>query len=78
MNIKIEVYDKSVFEKDSIKVAEVEFFNIQHYEVKIISDKEIFEMGFDETDEFKEYLIITLENGEQSTFRNSRVNLFRI
>ena len=35
-------------------------------------------MGFDTVDEFEEYLILTFENGETSTFRNSHVDLFRI
>ena len=29
-------------------------------------------------DEYNEYLILTLENGEKSTFCNSHVDMFRI
>lgn len=80
MNVKVKVYDKCKYEKDSKKVAEVEYCNIQGFEV--VTGKRATEIG-NETDEssrdnYNEYLIITLENGEISTFRNSYVDLFRI
>lgn len=78
MNVKVKVYNESKYNKESKKVAEVEYLNIKGYEVRKIEDNEIFEMGFDETDDFQEYLIITLENGETATFRNSLVDMFRI
>ena len=77
MNVKVKVYDQSKYNAESKQVAEVEYRNIKAFEVKVIEDEEIFNMGFDEVDEDKEYLILTTEDGETSTFRNSLVDLFR-
>lgn len=41
-----------------------------------MSNEEILDKGFDEVDEKGEYLILTFENGETSTFRNSLVDMF--
>ena len=77
MKVKVKVYDGVKYWDGTEKVAEVEY-DIKDYEVKQISDEEIAAMGFDTVDEFGEYLILTFENGETSTFRNSHVDLFRI
>jgi hypothetical protein len=77
MKVKVKVYDGVKYWDGTEKVAEVEY-DIKDYEVKQISDEEIAAMGFDTVDEFEEYLILTFENGETSTFRNSHVDLFRI
>lgn len=61
--------------KDSIELAEWEY-NISSYEVKEISDREIYDLGFNEVDKYGEYLILTLKDGEKSIFRNSFVDLF--
>ena len=78
MNVLVKVYNMSKYNEESKKVAEVEYNNIKGYEVKMIEDEEIYNMGFDEVDEYKEYLILTLEDGETSTFKNSHVDMFRI
>lgn len=77
MKVKVKVYDGVKYWDGTEKVTEVEY-NIKDYEVKQISDEEIAAMGFDTVDEFEEYLILTFENGETSTFCNSHVDLFRI
>ena len=77
MNIKVRVYNCSKYNKHSEKVAEVEYKNIKGFEVKIIEDREIYAMGFDEVDEYKEYCIVTFEDGETATFRNSLIDVFR-
>ncbi len=77
MKVKIKVYDGVKYWDGTEKVAEVEY-DIKDYEVKEISDEEIAAMGFDTVDEFGEYLILTFENGETSTFCNSHVDLFRL
>lgn len=77
MKVKVKVYDGVKYWDGTEKVAEVEY-DIKDYEVKQISDEEIAAMGFDTVDEFGEYLILTFENGETSTFCNSHVDLFRL
>ncbi len=77
MKVKVKVYDGVKYWDGTEKVTEVEY-DIKDYEVKQISDKEIAAMGFDTVDEFEEYLILTFENGETSTFCNSHVDLFRL
>ena len=78
MNAKIKVYDRSKYDAENVKVAEVEYRDIIGYKVERIEAAEILAAGFDETDEYNEYLILTFENGETATFRNSHVDMFRI
>ena len=80
MNVKVKVYNGDKYTKDSEKVAEVEYNNIRSYEV--VTGERATEIGL-ETDEnsrddYNEYLVITLDNGETTTFCNSRVDMFRI
>lgn len=77
MNLIVKVYNMSKYEAESVKVAETEYKNVSRYEVVEMADNQVYEMGYDETDEYGEYLILTHENGETSTFRNSHVDLFR-
>lgn len=78
MNAKIKVYDRCKYDAESVKVAEVEYKNIIGYKVETIEAAEILAAGFDEVDEYNEYLTLTFENGETATFRNSHVDMFRI
>lgn len=78
MNIKLKVYNKNKYYEDSQKIAETTYKNIKNFEVKKMSVNEIIAQGFDEFDDYDEYLIITLENDEKATFRNSYVDLFKI
>ena len=80
MNVKIKIYDGVKYNVESKKVAEIEYDNIKGYEV-VTGDKAT-EIGFEtdenSRDEYNEYLIITLADGETSTFCNSHVDMFRI
>ena len=78
MNIKVKVYNKIKYLPESEKVAEIEYSNIKKMEIKTLEDKEIFAMGFDMVDEYKEYCFITFANGETATFRNSYVDVFKV
>lgn len=80
MNIKVKIYDGVKYEADSVKVAEVEYKNIKGFEVITgeAAEKISNELDAYSRDEYNEYLIITLENGETATFRNSHTDLFRI
>ena len=76
MKVKVKVYDGIKYNENSKKMAEVEY-NVTGFEVKEIPATEILKV-FDETDEYNEYLILTLANGETATFRNSHVDLFKV
>lgn len=80
MDVKVKVYNGVKYEKDSKKVAEVEYKNIKGFEVVTGEKATMIGLETDENsrDEYNEYLIITLDNGETSTFCNSHVDLFRI
>ena len=76
MKVKVKVYDGIKYNENSKKMEEIEY-NVTGFEVKEIPATEILKV-FDETDEYNEYLILTLANGETATFRNSHVDLFKI
>ena len=79
MSVKVVVYDKCKYDLTSEKVAEVEYKNIRGFDIlSDIMTVERIEAETDEIDEYHEYLIIELENGEISTFRNSHVDMFRV
>lgn len=81
MSVKVVVYDKCKYDLTSEKVAEVEYKNIKGFDIlSDIMTVERIEAETDESgiDEYHEYLIITLEDGETATFRNSHVDMFRI
>lgn len=80
MDVKVKIYNGVKYNKDSEKVAEVEYKNIQGFEVVFGERATKIGLETDENsrDEFNEYLVITLEDGETSTFCNSHVDLFRI
>ena len=80
MNVKVKVYNGIKYNMETEKVAEVEYKNIKRFEV--VTGERATEIG-NETDansrdEYNEYLLITLEDGETSTFCNSHVDLFII
>lgn len=80
MNVKVKIYDGVKYDFSDEKVAEVEYKNIKGYEV-VTGDRatEIGNMTDEASrDEYNEYLIITLADGETATFCNSHVDLFRI
>lgn len=75
MKVTVKVYNGDKYESASETVARINY-EIKSYEVKEIPAEEILK-EFDETDEYNEYLILTMADGETATFRNSRVDLFR-
>ena len=71
------MYNRVKYDRNSEKIAEVEYNNIQGYEV--VTGEKATLIGYENSrDEYNEYLIIHLETGETSTFCNSHVDLFRI
>lgn len=75
-NVIVKVYDKDKYQKEARQIAEIAY-TIDSYAVKQITDTDIYKLGFDTVDEHGEYLILTFETGEKSTFCNSHVDLFR-
>ena len=80
MNAKVKIYNGVKYELSSEKVEEDEYKNIRGYEV-VTGDRATkigLETDKNSRDEFNEYLIITLENGETATLCNSRADMFII
>ena len=79
MTVKVKVYNGVKYEETSEKVAELNY-NIIGYEVVTGDRATAIGLETDENsrDEYDEYLILTLENGETSTFCNSHVDMFRV
>lgn len=79
MKVKVKVYDGVKYNADSEKVAEVEY-QIKDYEVVTGSRATEIGLSTDENsrDEYNEYLVLELENGETATFCNSHVDMFRL
>ena len=79
MKVKVKVYDGVKYNADSKKVAEVEY-QVKGYEV--VTGDRATEIGLstDENsrDEYNEYLVLDMGNGETATFCNSHVDMFRI
>lgn len=75
--VEIVILDRCKYEGLSKVVARTELV-IDDYEVKTISNQEIYEQGFDEVDPYQEYLIISYSDGRKGTFRNSFVDMFRV
>ena len=80
MHVKVKLYNGVKYDRNSEKVAEVQYNNIRSYEV--VTGDRATEIGLEtdenSRDEYNEYLIITLENGETCTFCNSHVDMFRL
>ncbi len=76
MTLKIKVYNNTKYLSNE-KVCETIYKDVVGIEVRFIEDEEIRAMGYDEFDPYKEYCIITFENGETITLRNSFVDVFR-
>ena len=78
MNAKIKVYDICKYKADSKKVAEVIYRNIKGYEV--VTGDRATEIGnttdYASRDEYNEYLVIILNDGDTATFCNSHVDMF--
>lgn len=79
MKVNIKLYDKCKYEKDAKISAESHSIDIISYEVREVPKDEILEEA-DEScvDDYNEYLILTFEDGETTTFRNSYADLFRL
>ncbi len=79
MKVKVKVYDGVKYKEESKKVAEIEY-QIEGFEV-VTGDRAI-EIGLEtdenSRDEYNEYLVLDLGNGETVTFCNSHVDMFRI
>lgn len=77
MNIIINLYDKNKYEDGAKVQYRVQYSNV--IKIELVTGKRALEIGeFTDVysrDPFNEYLVITFKNGEESTFRNSYVNL---
>ena len=79
MRMNMKLYDKCKYGEDAKVIKDVNITGIASLEVKEIPASEILsETDGSCVDDYNEYLILTYDNGETSTFRNSYVDVFRI
>ena len=80
LNVKVKLYNGVKYNLENEKISAIVYNNIRGYEV--VTGESATQIGLEtdenSRDEFNEYLIITLENGETATFCNSHVDMFRI
>ena len=80
LNVKVKVYSGVKYDLSNEKVAEVEYKDIEGFEV--VAGERATEIGSmtdeESKDEYNEYLVITFKDGQTATFCNSHVDLFRI
>ena len=79
MLVNIKVYDKNKYLEDSKVVASVDVSGVVSLEVREIPKSEILkETDGSCVDEYNKYVILTLENGETSTYRHCHVDIFKL
>ena len=80
LNVKVKIYSGVKYDLSNEKVAEVEYKDIEGFEV--VTGERATEIGSmtdeESRDEYNEYLVITFKDGQTATFCNSHVDLFRI
>lgn len=80
---EVELYENCKYTAHSIKdlgrTLKVRYDNITSWEIVSGIDAEEIEASTDRTciDELHEYLVLHFEDGTESTFRNSHVDMFR-
>lgn len=79
MKVKVIFYDSVKYQKESYKVGEIEY-EIDGFKVVGGTEADEIEknLSADSLDEFKEYLVLKLQNGQYATFRNSYVDMFKL
>lgn len=79
MSVKVKVYNMVKYNKESVKVGEA-YYDIEGFKV-VSGGKEAEEIekmtDANSADDYHEYLVLDLGNGETATFRNSYVDMFR-
>ena len=78
MRVKVKVYDRCKYDPQSEKVGEA-FYNINFFKIISGSEAKKIEAESDGSciDDYHEYLVLDLEDGDTATFRNNYVDLFR-
>lgn len=76
MKVRVKVYDSCKYDMGS-EVVNESAYDITSYEIATRTDEEVYNEGYDITDDFNEYLILKFADGSTATFRNSYVDMFR-
>lgn len=81
MNVKLKIYNMNKYRNESEKIEEIKYRNIKRFEVvegeKALKLEIENKFSVPDIDDFREYLVITLENDEHVIFRNSFVDLMK-
>lgn len=79
MKVIVKIYDEMKYKAESSKVGEIEY-EIEGFKVVGGTEADEIEknLSADSFDEFKEYLVLKLQNGQYATFRNSYVDMFKL
>lgn len=77
IKVKIKMYDGVKYDMESEKIAEC-YYYIENFKVLENEEAERLEETIDEDsiDEFHEYLVLDLGDGDTATFKNSHTDLF--
>lgn len=79
MKLNVKLYNECKYEEGAKVIKDVDLTGIASLEIKEIPASEILrETDGSCVDDYNEYLILTYENGETSTYRNSYVDVFRL
>ena len=74
MKCYIKGYNKSKYEADAEKIFQ---YDLEIEEFEVVTGEENLNCEVDEPDYFHEYLVIYFADGSRTTYKNSRVDLFR-
>lgn len=78
MKVVVYFYDGIKYDRHSAHVAEATYYITSYSVVGGEKARQIeSETDEDGIDDFSEYLVLDLDNGETATFRNSYVDMFR-
>ena len=77
MKMVMKLYDGNKYSSDSKKIKEIILDGVEEFRTVMMRKDQAQQLGCDEFDPYGSYLWITFEDGTQSMYRNSYVDLFK-